>query len=431
MKKTISVSMLLVLLLSLFSLGSVAEGTPLSALNWFKQPEMDYQDIEYFESNLYVYTDSQGKKGLIDNEGNIIVNAVYERFERCTCGNILVSSADAVELNIYSYTVERSVTEKPHSIYTSFYGYDAASGKLYQLTVSDRFSGKEYTGPDAVVFEEVSLTFDSATGGFKNDETVHSGKYGIYAADGQMIGGEYTDAVGFSDGICAVFNGSKWAYADTSGKLLTEFVYDASKVSTHVADEAEVYLVSDGLIPVNRDGQWGYIDMTGQEKVACLFEKTTPSVEGKAWVRYNGKWGIADLSSIPVMANAVHITGIASGTAVVGNTVALSYSPEPAQGKITWGSSDENLATINENGQVLCKGAGTVELTAYNEAGMAVGSYWLQIAQTQASLDGEGTSRFNPTAWIIAVLSVLLAAALICCGYFLYRLRCGRTDKET
>ena len=72
-----------------------------------------------------------------------------------------------------------------------------------------------------------------------------------------------------------------------------------------------------------------------------------------------------------------------------------------------------------------------MELTAYNEAGMAVGSYWLQIAQTQSSLGGEGTSRFNPTAWIIAALSVLLAAALICCGYFLYRLRRGRTDKET
>lgn len=424
MKKCIRVFVLIIAILSMFRCFCFAEGGAEFAVNWLKMPEFDYSDVEYFERNLYVYTTTDGKKGLIDNEGNIIVRAVYDRFERCTCGNILINSTDAIELNIYSYTVDGNATESIHSIYKSLYGYNQSDKSVYALTEADKLMGTVYSGPDAVVFEQVQLAVDMTNGGFKS-ENYRLGKYGIYTNTGEMIGGDYASAVGYSEGVCAVFNGNKWAYVDENGTFLTDFLYDNSKVSTHVGDEDHVYLLADGLIPVNRDGKWGYLDEFGQERISCVFEKTTPSTDGKAWIQLNGKWGIADFSSIPVIAKTVTITGVASGSLLPGQTVQLSYSSQPSRGTLYWHSSDEQIFTVSGNGQINCLKAGTAEVRVTNELDQEIGKYDLTVHEP-----GPVTKRFNPTGLIITILSILLAFSLISGGFFIYKyIQLSKKDK--
>lgn len=423
MKKVISIFLLAVVLYSLCC-PAFAEGAE-NAVNWLKPPEYDYQDVEYFERNYYVFTDSSGKKGLIDNEGKIIIAAIYDRFERCSCGNIKVNATDSIVLNEYSYTVEKRVTESLHgAAYKSFYGYNQADDKLYLLMDADQLLGTVYTGTDAVVFERVNLTFDLQLGGYSKSD-YRLGSYGIYTSSGSTVG-EYSDAVGFENGVCAVYNGSKWAYANADGQLLTDFLYDASKESTHTADTSQVYLASDGLIPVNKDGLWGYIDAFGQERVGCVFEKTTPSSDGKAWVKSAGKWGIADLSSIPVIAQTAVITGIDSGSAIVGQTVQLSYSAYPSQGQLFWHSSSDDIAQVDNNGFVTCISDGQTVIRITNELGQEIAAYTLTVQAPQTA-----TRRFNPTGLIVAVLSLVFVLAAAVCGLFVYNyVRVRKKDRS-
>ena len=87
-----------------------------------------------------------------------------------------------------------------------------------------------------------------------------------------------------AEGFKRVTDGDKYALADASGFLLTDYIYD------------EIYCYNtDPPFRVSRDGYAGYIDETGYEVVPVIYDRLDTSFrEGLAPACLNDRWGYVD-----------------------------------------------------------------------------------------------------------------------------------------
>lgn len=57
---------------------------------------------------------------------------------------------------------------------------------------------------------------------------------------------------------------------------------------------SNVYTIHEGFAPVEKDGKWGSVDMTGKQVIPCQGDYFTNFREGLARVKKNGKYGFVD-----------------------------------------------------------------------------------------------------------------------------------------
>ena len=137
---------------------------------------------------------------------------------------------------------------------------------------------------------------------------LQQGKYGLYK-DGKMITNFIYDECGsVSEGLIAVEKDGKWGYVDEKGKEIIPIEYDASwqqfENETHVAtqDRSVVvtpfcYAASEGYIPLVKKEHWKLVDLSGKTVIPeGVFEKICPVYQGKCWVKKGGKWGVIQIS---------------------------------------------------------------------------------------------------------------------------------------
>jgi hypothetical protein len=75
---------------------------------------------------------------------------------------------------------------------------------------------------------------------------------------------------------------------------------------------------SKGPLPVQRDGKWGFLDLTGKIVIAPRFESAYCFYEGLAAVRLNGKWGFIDpTGKLVIPAEYTSLSSFSDGLASV------------------------------------------------------------------------------------------------------------------
>lgn len=124
----------------------------------------------------------------------------------------------------------------------------------------------------------------------EKDNTVIPFKYdGIQSSCGEVkfseYDGEFSRCTGsFSGGLVAVQLNNKWGFIDKTGTTVIPFNFDA------------VVWFSEGLAMVrvgNKEtGKWGYIDKAGKILIPIKYDEAYPFEEGLAQVKANKKWGI-------------------------------------------------------------------------------------------------------------------------------------------
>ena len=159
---------------------------------------------------------------------------------------------------------------------------------------------------------------------------------GYAMGDALRIEGNFQRALPFREGVAAVMENGMWYYIDEMGEKICDVgfegaynlaevqrnfgiavqdgtFYDVEPSSVTVENylagyipsyyyingmpEIRAYSCSEGLIAVQKNGKWGYIDRAGNEIIACQYEATRPvNPDGLAWVKVDGLWGVADLS---------------------------------------------------------------------------------------------------------------------------------------
>lgn len=140
-------------------------------------------------------------------------------------------------------------------------------------------------------------------------------KYGYIDLGYKEYHMEYDFAGTFSSGVAAVCKDGKWALIDTEFKNITDFIFDEITVDkyglcehggiiTAVKDGKNVYLDSHGkevadstiyfagVTPYEKDGLWGYSSQS-DDVIEAQFEEVTPfSDYGSAMVRTDEGWQV-------------------------------------------------------------------------------------------------------------------------------------------
>ena len=57
-------------------------------------------------------------------------------------------------------------------------------------------------------------------------------------------------------------------------------------------DDVGYFKFKEGLVAVQKDGKWGYINTKGEQAIECKFDDAGDFKEGFARVQKDGKWDI-------------------------------------------------------------------------------------------------------------------------------------------
>lgn len=111
--------------------------------------------------------------------------------------------------------------------------------------------------------------------------------------------GECFDSVGwfYGEALAPVEQGGYWAYINTEGEFVTDFVYEScwgsfgydSESGQYQETLSQAYGLWGGYAPVCREGRWGVLDKNGREIVPCEFDGAAP-YPGGVWLREGDCW---------------------------------------------------------------------------------------------------------------------------------------------
>ncbi|CDX04943.1 Tetratricopeptide repeat [Desulfitobacterium hafniense] len=340
--------------------GKIKDLLPVEVTKWFIEPSIEADDIQpvisifdyplkawdsIIENPDYFFNVSEitigGKVGLIDNSGDIRLPVEFDKvyFNRAS-ESLAVEREQGNNGRWKNLNEDYSLSEGTYD-YSEIetFAWNFFDNRLYM------FGGNGYEtffGPlSAETPIPVSWTFNYDVTTLPPDnfdkETFHATQqrrwhfnraYGATfdsnasswvnlhrRADGQLDGSR-PSPVEFS----SPWNGGKSGYV-TGNKIIAAFDFD--RVGPFVEERApvakdralyylapdgkiitpdgydlfDVYNFSEGLAAMSKNGLWGVINKNGEVLIPCQYEAVRPVYHGKAWVKSNGKWGVADLTT--------------------------------------------------------------------------------------------------------------------------------------
>ncbi|MBP3442855.1 MAG: WG repeat-containing protein [Clostridia bacterium] len=245
----------------------------------------NHYDISYAEC-FKIMVD--GKYGLIGTDGEMIIEAEYDDIFAIRDGDDFLAVKKGEngdkQTYIHSDTYRTQSAQKKYNTKKYEYYWNTKSGSpLFVCTENGNTTEKDFAPmlPEAVkgVNKEAS-------------SYVPTGKYGLFVNKVNLTGMIYTNAGFYSDGLIAFESNGKWGYLDSTGRTVIPFEYDAVWGYNALGGKDTAYESFDGCITVTKDKKFGVISTEGDILVPFEFDNATPVVEGKAFVKSDGKWGV-------------------------------------------------------------------------------------------------------------------------------------------
>lgn len=258
---------------------------------WSRAYYETFEDKWDEDSGIFV---SSNKYGLVDFNGNIIIDDSYNIFVSEPHGCAYINNADdwgsVIDIN-GNKTGEWAggIGERPHLYYNTYDGkFWSWSEVLYIFDSVSKYDGED----NICILSNIYYDGDyKNTGGWYevNGDVSYLDTYTIYnlstgrivdTVDDYYVAGK----IGNSECISVKKNG-KYIFIDENGKQIVPGTYDFARC------------FRDGLAAVYKDGKAGYIDATGKLVIPYIFEEATSAYNGCAWVRYNGLWGVCKIKN--------------------------------------------------------------------------------------------------------------------------------------
>lgn len=297
------------------------------AYRWLIEPTINADNIISFDGSQvdpnnekntayanYSVIRQNGKYGIIDYSGNMVVPAEYDDYYTCWCGEVTLFNIINEKNDEYEYCSIDSSNQvvyyaAEHHDSSPKYYWNSNEEKIY-VKDADEEQGEEYTGKKAVVVCEADVK--KSDNGFYDISPVSEPLYGLAKKDKLILDMQYTDfyapAYKGAGLTCIAFENDegKWGYVDSDGKTIIDFKCDgdmSAYCGKVIDDEMAVhpYLFTDDYLPVSIDSSYGYYDIDGN----CIvkpgeFDQARPAHNGKAWVMKSGKWGVIAFGDAPV-----------------------------------------------------------------------------------------------------------------------------------
>lgn len=170
--------------------------------------------------------------------------------------------------------------------------------------------------------------------------------YGIWDEDKMTTKFIYDECGSESSGLLAVEEDGKWGYVNDQGKVMIPIEYDASWKhynETNGDKEKEFcYAATEGYVPLVKDGKWEMRNSKGDLVISSgAFEEILPVYDGKCWVKKDGKWGILKLENAKIDKDSEKEDS--SDTQKVSN----KNADKPGNTKKENGSSQDDKKTIS------------------------------------------------------------------------------------
>lgn len=297
------------------------------AYRWLIEPTINADNIISFDGSQvdpnnekntayanYSVIRQNGKYGIIDYSGNMVVPAEYDDYYTCWCGEVTLFNIINEKNDEYEYCSIDSSNQvvyyaAEHHDSSPKYYWNSNEEKIY-VKDADEEQGEEYTGKKAVVVCEADV--NKSDNGFYDISPVSEPLYGLAKKDKLILDMQYTDfyapAYKGAGLTCIAFENDegKWGYVGSDGKTIIDFKCDgdmSAYCGKVIDDEMAVhpYLFTDDYLPVSIDSSYGYYDIDGN----CIvkpgeFDQARPAHNGKAWVMKSGKWGVIAFGDAPV-----------------------------------------------------------------------------------------------------------------------------------
>ena len=308
-----------------------------------------------FVSCPYVYIRRDGKYGLIGYDGNIAVQPEYDSFN----GNGFYGLDDFIAVydsksgdTIFAQNndtsgkgkwkivnVEKAFGQPGIGSATMTYFINENDRELYRFYTLSEKPAEITDGPDiSYIVQKINYVVSGYGIGkssaaddrfflyndLKGEMVTDGYKYVCTNGDGNCT---YSGSVGnrvMTDGYkTAAFSNDmkKWDIYDALGVLIakdlepfdcnldlttswapaTSFFDDAdnydSAKNTH--GKAVPFCATEGYIAAKKDGKCGYLDLDGNEVIAFgILEDVRPVHDGKAWAKFEGKWGVLSFETM-------------------------------------------------------------------------------------------------------------------------------------
>lgn len=297
------------------------------AYRWLIEPTINADNIISFDGSQvdpnnekntayanYSVIRQNGKYGIIDYSGNMVVPAEYDDYYTCWCGEVTLFNIINEKNDEYEYCSIDSSNQvvyyaAEHHDSSPKYYWNSNEEKIY-VKDADEEQGEEYTGKKAVVVCEADVK--KSDNGFYDISPVSEPLYGLAKKDKLILDMQYTDfyapAYKGAGLTCIAFENDegKWGYVGSDGKTIIDFKCDgdmSAYCGKVIDDEMAVhpYLFTDDYLPVSIDSSYGYYDIDGNCIVKPVeFDQARPAHNGKAWVMKSGKWGVIAFGDAPV-----------------------------------------------------------------------------------------------------------------------------------
>ena len=297
------------------------------AYRWLIEPTINADNIISFDGSQvdpnnekntayanYSVIRQNGKYGIIDYSGNMVVPAEYDDYYTCWCGEVTLFNIINEKNDEYEYCSIDSSNQvvyyaAEHHDSSPKYYWNSSEEKIY-VKDADEEQGEEYTGKKAVVVCEADVK--KSDNGFYDISPASEPLYGLAKKDKLILDMQYTDfyapAYKGAGLTCIAFENDegKWGYVGSDGKTIIDFKCDgdmSAYCGKVIDDEMAVhpYLFTDDYLPVSINSSYGYYDIDGN----CIvkpgeFDQARPAHNGKAWVMKSGKWGVIAFGDAPV-----------------------------------------------------------------------------------------------------------------------------------
>ena len=249
----------------------------------YTEKYVSYDDIGDFRGTGAVFVKGD-KKGLINVEGEVVIDAVYDdiAYNGSDSDRIVVKDG-----NIY-YFINSSgyKTKQPDEDYEYI-------GVISQQRIVAKRGGK-FGYLDTDLKEKTEFVYDNATSFYEDVAAVEKdGKWALINRKGEELTEYlYDDVAVNSKDYCSVNqviwvkqNGS-WFLINSEGEVVGADTYEDVK-----AFEGSRFCA------VCKNGRWGFADTSGSLQIACEYQDAKSFLNGVAPVKKNGLWGYIDLEN--------------------------------------------------------------------------------------------------------------------------------------
>ncbi|MBQ9898213.1 MAG: WG repeat-containing protein [Ruminococcus sp.] len=303
----------------------------------------------------YVYIESGGKYGLIDYDGNIEVEPEYDSFnggdfyglddfvavyDSKSGDSMFAQNYNTSDKGKWEIVEQKKAFGQPGiGTWSMTYFIDENDGELYRYGNLGYDQPEEITdGPDtSYVVQKIDCvpakygigdssasdekfylyndSFGYVTDGYKY---VYSNGYGVCTYSGGV--GERYDVSGYKT-VAFSNDMKKWDIYDSYGELIasglepfgcnldltpwwspaTAFFDDSDDYDSaeNTRGKAVPFCATEGYIAAKIDGKCGYLDIDGNVVVEFgILDDVRPVHNGKAWAKFEGKWGVLQFDDL-------------------------------------------------------------------------------------------------------------------------------------